>query len=520
VFLRPKLLSSQMSYPSIPDGGTPAHAQSPLLQSGAEPQQWGVTGRMQNPDSEHFTEAQTATQLGDAVYVGGNFRYVQKGKSPGPGEKIEQSYLAAFDVHTGNWISSFRPTFNGQVKKVVTLPSGKLIVGGVFTEVDGQPVDGLVALDPKTGAIDPSWTVSVENRLSCCSVRIWTMQVHGDWLYIGGSFTHVKGGNQKYPVFARNAARVSVADGTADPNWNPDFNGTVYDIDLGSNGTRFYAAGHMTWSHLNPTDSMAIVSTAPGAKLVPGMKQPHLSAPDHGHYQQTIVETGDRVWLGGSEHSLFTYSRSDFSLLSTNITKQGGDFQASLVVDGVVYAGCHCGNWNFSGADTWPDVGTDWTEADKIDYVGAWDAKTGAYRPGFNIWANTTHGQGLWGAFKDSTGTVWMLGDFSQVRQPDGSFEWAGGFMRFAPRDTVPPSTPGNLAAAPAAGGIQLSWSGSTDDRGKEHYEVLADDRVIASTDATSVLVPDPGGAHRYVVRAVDAAGNRSASTPVLAVGG
>src|SRR5699024_2861456 len=108
------------------------------------------------------------------------------------------------------------------------------------------------ALDPETGDIDPDWTVQLENRLSCCPVRVWTLNIQDDQLYIGGSFTHVQGGEQDREVFARNAARVSVTDGSADPDWNPNFNGTVYDIDIGSNGDRFYAVGHMTWSNEEP----------------------------------------------------------------------------------------------------------------------------------------------------------------------------------------------------------------------------------------------------------------------------
>ena len=48
-------------------------------------------------------------------------------------------------------------------------------------------------------------------------------------------------------------------------------------------------------------------------------------------------------------------------------------------------------------------------------------------------------------------------------------------------------------------------------------YEVLEGTRVVAVTTATTVSLPLPGAARRYAVRAVDAAGNRSASTPAVA---
>lgn len=518
IYLRPQLSSADLDYSTIADTGTPEQELQPLLQSGAEDQQWGVTGRTTDKTNEHYTETQDATQVGDTVFVGGNFQYVQKGGSPAPAEKVEQSYLAGFDVHTGEWVSSFRPTFDGQVKTLATLPGGTLVAGGEFTEVNGTSVVGLVALDPVTGEINPDWTVTLENRLACCPVRVWDLEVDGDQLYIGGSFTHVQGGDQSREVFARNAARVSVADGSADPGWNPNFNGTVYDMDIGSDGERFYAAGHMTWSNQEPTENVAILSTGEGAPLVPGMKQPEFS--NEQHYQQAIVEAGDRVWVGGSEHSLFSYSTSDFSLLSGNITKEGGDFQSAEVYDGVVYATCHCGHWNYSEAYTWRDIGTDWTQADTINFVGAWDTTSGEFLPEFNIWTNTTYAQGPWGSFQDSTGTVWFLGDFREARRPNGTFQWVGGFVRFAPRDTTAPSVPADLTSTDLGEGtFRLSWHGSSDDQGAVRYEVLRDDRVITTTTDTALVVDEPVEAQRYFVRAIDATGNRSASTPVHVLG-
>src|SRR3546814_9284374 len=67
-------------------------------------QQWGVTGVMpgSSPDPN---EVQAFTQIGDTVYVGGKFQYVQQGAN---GTRILQSRLAAFDAVTGEWRSSFR----------------------------------------------------------------------------------------------------------------------------------------------------------------------------------------------------------------------------------------------------------------------------------------------------------------------------------------------------------------------------------------------------------------------------
>ena len=90
-----------------------------------------------------------------------------------------------------------------------------------------------------------------------------------------------------------------------------------------------------------------------------------------------IKEVSDRVYVGGSEHSLFGYQRSDFTRVSGSITKAGGDFQMVNASSDTVYAGCHCGDWVYENAYTWSSVGTAWTHADKMTLVGAWDSATG-----------------------------------------------------------------------------------------------------------------------------------------------
>ncbi|WP_253864324.1 fibrinogen-like YCDxxxxGGGW domain-containing protein [Prauserella halophila] len=519
IYLRPKLTQDDLDYTEIAEQGTAPSERRPLLQSGAEPQEWGVTGRATSNTNEHYTEARTFGQSGDTVFVGGNFRNVQKGPDPGPGERIEQSYLAGFDVDTGDWVSSFRPDFNGPVRALSVLPSGLVVAGGEFTEVNGESNAGLVALDPATGDIADEWHVAMENRLTCCSTKVWTLEQQGDWLYVGGSFTHMRGMGQSRTAYSRNTGRIDVSTASPDQDWNPEFNGTVFDLDTGADGDRIYAAGHFTWSQHEPAEKVAVVSTEQGAPLVPGMADPSFS--NSTNYQQTILEAGDRVWVGGSEHSLFSYARSDFELLSGNITKNGGDFQATELIDGVVYGTCHCRHWNYSDAYTWQDVGTDWTQADKLGFIGAWDAETGEYLPEFNARLNGHRDQGPWDVFQDSTGTVWFSGDFRQgLRQNGWSWTWLGGFARFEPRDTTAPTVPGSLSSTDNGDDtVRLSWKGSTDDRGSVSYEVLKDDRVVAVRPwQTEVEVPDEPG--RYFVRAVDDTGNRSASTSAHDIGG
>ena len=81
------------------------------------------------------------------------------------------------------------------------------------------------------------------------------------------------------------------------------------------------------------------------------------------------------------------------------------------------------------------------------------------------------------------------------------------GFARYAPRDVAPPATPSNLKVAKNGSKDQLTWSGISERNVK--YQILRDDRPIATVTGTSYSVDHRDGA-RYYVRAVDTADNYS----------
>lgn len=512
VWLRPRL--TDVDFPAIPDEGTPAIEQVPLVESRATPSAWGVTG-LATGGGELRTEVQAFTQVGDTMYVGGNFRYVQR-DSGGSG-RVEQSFLAAFDVDTGEWRSDFRPVLDNQVKALAALDDGTLVVGGDFGTANGDPLAGVVLLDPETGQNDPDRQIHIENGLSTGTLSVRSLKIEDGWLYLGGAFTHLADwpveNRQRQLVYARSAARVSLDTLVPDRQWNPNLNGAVNEVEPSAQGDRVYAAGYFDKSGAAAAVKGAAFSTAQGAAVIPWT--PRFSAP--ANFQFTVTEAGDRVWLGGSEHSFFSYDRGDLSLSTGNITKSGGDFQTSAASEDVVYGGCHCGDFSYSGAYTWSNIGTSWTQADKIGIVGAWDRESGDYLPDFNPITNTRAGYGAWASLVDDRGQVWLGGSYDRATMRNGASQWVGGFVRYAPRDSVAPTTPEGLSITPdGVDALTLSWSPSTDDRsGTVRYDVLRDDRVIATTTARSLTVPRPIEDGRWFVRAVDTSGNASASTPV-----
>jgi chitodextrinase len=525
VWLRPKLTSS--SFTPVDAGGPPASTVRPLMSSQtSQTTPWGVTG-IYGAVSELHMEVEAFAQIGNIMYVGGDFQYVQKGPNPGPGEKIQQSYVAGFDVNTGEWLSTFRPVLDGEVWDLQALPNGQLAIAGEFTSVDGQPnTTGIAAVDPTTGDVSTTWNAHVDYVNTAGTIaQVKAMDVQDGWLYIGGRFNRVSGGttSQLNNVIVGRAARLRVSDGKPDGTWKPNFDGTVIELDASNQGDRVYFSGYFNNLNGSPSPNEAAVGTASPAAAVPGLAQwvPSIGS-GTATYQQAIKEgTNGYVWQGGAEHILSQYNRSDYSRVSSNITKAGGDFQTIGIVDGVVYASCHCGDYTYSNDINYTSPIASASDVNNIKYIGAWDEKTGQYLAEFYPSAlDTRSGIGGWALDGDSNGCLWFGGDFDQGSWTGSNYQWLGGFGKFCPRDTTAPSVPGSVKATTGSDGVTVNWSAATDNSGSVTYSVWRDDRVIGTTRGTSFVDPNATYPATYWVQAVDAEGNRSASGPGVTVSG
>ncbi|KAA1379738.1 delta-60 repeat domain-containing protein [Aeromicrobium fastidiosum] len=519
VFIRPKLLSSQLSFTTVPDAGTAPETIRAAPRNGALATEWGVTGIGAGGSAETSGEVQAFAQVGGTVYVGGNFTTVQKGASATGSDVVAQPYLAAFDATTGAYIRSFTPKLDNQVKSLVALPGGKLAVGGEFATVNGVSRAGLVVLDPSTGAVDTGFTTVLANRLTGGKVSVRGMDVSGGYLYLTGAFTHLlrPGTAERY---AKGGARISLSTGIADNAWNPDFNGTGTAIDVSDDGTTVYFSGYFTTMRGGAVaDRAAAISTASGANRAKEW-QPTFSTAGSARYQQAVKQVGGKVWLGGSQHSMFAYSASTLALQNTHITKDGGDLQAITGGNGLVFGGCHCENWNYSDTsdfDTTTTPGStniSWSQADKIYYVGAWDAKTGDYAPEFTPEMRAREGRGAWALMVASDGTLWAGGTLTSAVKENGANQWVGGFARFAVRPHTAPSRPNSLAVSLSGSDARLTWSSSAPSG--TTYEVLRNDRVVGLTTSKELTIAGSVSTDRFAVRSADAWGNRSASTAVV----
>jgi hypothetical protein len=509
MYIRPRLLSTDFA--EIPAGGTPAITRRAVTSTWAAPTEWGVTGLASSRSDEGHIEVQAFAEWQGRVFVGGNFTTVQRGRDATGADRIAQPFLAAFDLTTGDFVPGFATQLNGEVTSLEVLPGGRLAVGGAFSRVEGMPATGIVVVDAATGTIDPAFELVLGSSAAPVEVRDLEL-LDGD-LYVSGAFTTAGSGTGAAP--AGNAVRVSATTGARDPKWDPGFNDEVNDSAPSPDGSRMYFAGYFTQTRGTATRRAAAISTDTGAALLSRRWQPRWSHPSF-DYQRAVAAGQGRIWLGGSQHSLFSFAAQGYAQKSSSLTAyEGGDFQAISLSDGVIYAGCHCNEFNYQDARAFVKPIKGWTQADKISWVGAW-TRGGRYVAEFSPLMRSAAGAGVWATMVDSTGTLWAGGDLRSVQTGQTTSQWLGSFARFPMQDHRAPGMPGSPSAVTQSGDrVQVSWLASTDETSQVSYEVLRNDRVVAVTAGTSVEVPGRA-ADDFYVRAVDENGNRSASTAAV----
>jgi hypothetical protein len=368
--------------------------------------------------------------------------------------------------------------------------------------------------------------VSLTDATSSTPSLVRAMDVQGTWLYIGGRFNRVSGGltDPQNNVVVGRVARVRLSDGRPDTAWKPNFNGSIIELDASNQNDRVYVAGYFTTVNGASSPNEATISTSGNGNLVPGLGQwvPSIGSTTSSRYQQTIKE-GDNgyVWQGGAQHILEQFDRATYTMRNAFITKQGGDFQTSAIIDGVLYSSCHCNNYAYSGSTNYSNPVPGAADVHNIKYIGAWDATTGAYLPDF--YPSALEGRipiGAWELTEDTNQCMWFGGDFRQGTFRNGAYQWLGGFGKFCQNDHTAPSVPQNVTATSGASGITVHWLAASDTGGGTvTYEVLSGDRVIGTTTGTSLVDAEPNSPATYWVRAMDAAHNRSSTSASATAG-
>ncbi len=444
---------------------------------------WGVSG--QDP-----TQTQTSTldvlvwdfaQIGDRMFVGGGFLNVQESKNSTP---IRQSFIAAFDLNTGDWIESWRPTVDRVVYALDVAPNGSLLVGGEFEAVNGRLRRGLVALDPITGAIDPTFVGRVDRPWSDARAMVRDIEVIGDDTYVAGNFSHINGsGGARTRVYK--VGRFTDQYASIDGNWKPQITGSsVWGIDVSTElgeatlAGFFSAANGEASSGYFHTVNLSNGASAPGKKDIPRnfpRSQPEFFDATYGN---------DLVFAIGEQHIIQVLEADDHDMTGFHTTGasndgfeytggfSGGAFQVGERIGNIIFAGCHCtrsarnGVLNhyssFSGRRTGHRLAM------------AYNASNGQLLGGFRPDINSPR-DGTWAFGSDTNGCLYLGGDFHVGGLDSGQNRWLGGFGKFCP-EGFDPNTGGNNASALVPAGDSWSYNAAGNDLGTSWRNVNYND--------------------------------------------
>jgi uncharacterized delta-60 repeat protein len=102
-----------------------------------------------DPNANSFSVRAIVVQPDGKILIGGDFTTL----SPNGGPAVARNCLARFNPD-GTLDTAFNPNANAVVYSIALQADGKILVGGLFSNIGGQPRNRIARLDPTTGAVD------------------------------------------------------------------------------------------------------------------------------------------------------------------------------------------------------------------------------------------------------------------------------------------------------------------------------------------------------------------------------
>jgi PKD repeat protein len=191
---------------------------------------------------------------GNTVYAGGQFSNARPaGAAPGQ-NTTPRNNLLAYNLTTGNLITSLNPNDNGQVLAAAVSPDGsRLYIGGDFTSVNGQNRGGIAAFDTATGSLVSGFHPNTNYAVRAIAPTNTTV-------YFGGKFATVGG------VARDNLAAVRASDGAV-LGWAASTNDRVNAMVLTPDGSRLIVGGAFTMANAAPAYGLASFDSDNGTLL-------------------------------------------------------------------------------------------------------------------------------------------------------------------------------------------------------------------------------------------------------------
>ncbi|SDM92382.1 LamG domain-containing protein [Actinomyces ruminicola] len=480
--------------------------------------------------------------VGNTVYVVGEFTTVQPA---GSDSTVTRANALAYDITTGDLLD-WAPQTNGAIQSIAAMPDGsRLFIGGAFSQVNGETVWRVAAIDPVTAERKP--------LTAAANAKVFAVEVSADGstLYVGGAFTQVN--NQERLRFAAvDLTTKKLLDLKANI---PDF--SVRTIAAEPNGTGVAIGGSFTSVNgsTSPGYGMAILeqdgsvrqnnltSVVKSGNTYGGIMD--LKADEQGLYGAAYTQNRSHGNLEGVFRA--DWATGDVAY----IADCHGDSYSVFPSGDVVYAANHAHDCSNIGG--FPDntknyhyvlayanhatgvVGTN-TASGYYNFAGQPATTNLNWYPDFTPGTYTGLGQATWTVDGNNDYIVYG-GEFTAVNG-----ESQQGLTRFARRDLAPneqgPVNKGGSyklsASSPAAGMVSLSFSANwdRDDKTLSYavYRDSLDSEPISVQDATAGFwelptlaaadTVDPGSTHQYAVVVTDPWGASTRSDWVTVTAG
>ena len=478
--------------------------------------------------------------IGNTVYVGGRFSNARPAGAAAGTNLTARSNFLAYNLTTGELITTFAPSFNAQVRTVVASPDGtRLYVGGDFTSVNGVSRSRIAAFDVATGNLVPFFPSVAYN------VHAIAVHPSGSPVYVGGNFNAV-GSVQRGQLASFDAANGALLD------WAPQATGgLVKAVAISPDGTKVAVGGQFTALNgsNNPGFGLGMVDAVTGASLPMAINGTVRNGGNTAGITSLVTDGNDifgsGFWYGGTGNFEGTFSASWDGGAINWLADCHGDTHSVFVQGGAVYNVGHsheCGGlgdggyqrtnpWSFSRSIAFSRAATSTLARDPYGYfnfAGQPAPSLLNFFPALDSGTFTGQNQGPWNVAGNSQYVV-MGGEFRNVNDAPQQ-----GLVRFAvssiaPNDQIPRLFLSNWvprAVSPQAGTVRITWSGNWD-RDNEYftYQVFRDNdgtRIATLSGRSNFYEMDqygytdtgltPGSTVRYRVKAIDPFGNEAPS--------
>lgn len=468
----------------------------------------GVYGQQRGTQTDAVSNlVHDIEQIGNTIYVSGKFTESRASSGAAP---LARPFVAAFNATTGAPITGFNAPVNGPVYALQASPDGsRLLIGGEFTAVGADTgARGLAALDPTTGALDPSWRATLTTDSGAQPI-VFDLAVDGGSLYLGGRFDTVSGHAGAHR--SQRVAKVSVGDGRPDTSFAVTATGgAVRALAVAPDGGRVYAGGaHYSVDGRSDQGQFTVLDAATGSSLPAAISWSNGQLASWFPNVYAVAAVNNLLFFAGSNNAILVYDVNTGREVARHYSD--GDFQRLAVVGDRVYAG---GHYYLYHRDQDGRI-TDHRR------VTAYSATTGDFIPSFKPTISADR-SGVWAIHGATDGCLWVGGDLTSMAVQGGGTRALGGVAKLCDDgltngiDTAPPSAPAELVQTRAENRkIVIRYSAATDNVGVAAYEVRRDGQVVdvePHTSSREWFVDsglEPGTTYRYEVVAVDAAGNR-----------